>query len=148
MTVRVSVRRDLKPLSRRLRVPDRNEMLTCGHSVEEGLKFGFENSKPCLSIIINGNPVGIFGVVPTTVEGLGAVWLAGTPEMVSTRHRFRFLRESKKWLNELFQDYKVLGNYIDSRNTVHVEWIKWMGFEIKETMDIDGVPFYRFFKEK
>jgi hypothetical protein len=135
------------PLARRLRWPDRQEMLTAGTSVEEGLKFGFKHSNPCLTITLNGNPVGIFGVIPTSVEGLGAVWLVGTPKMVAPKNRFRFLRESKKWLAELNGRYRILGNYIDSRNTVHVAWVKWLGFEIKEETMIDGVPFYRFSKE-
>jgi len=122
-------------------------MMTYGVSVEDGLKFGFENSDPCLTIVEQGTPVGIFGVVPTSVEGLGAIWLVGTPAMVEPKNRFRFLRESRGWLHKLHQKYPKLGNYIDSRNEVHVDWIKWMGFKIEEETQINGVPFYRFMKE-
>lgn len=115
--------------------------------MEEGLKFAFENSKPCMTIVHKGKPVGIFGVVPTSVEGLGGIWLVGTPEMTAPENRMRFLRESKKWVDRFHEQYPTLGNYIDSRNTVHVEWVKWLGFQIHEETLINGVPFYMFSKE-
>lgn len=148
MKIRPSIARDLKPLSRRLRTPDKMEMLAYGITVEEGLKSGFENSDPCMTIIERGNPVGIFGVVPTADENMGAIWLVGTPAMVSGKNRFWFLRNSPLWVQKFHSRYPKLGNYIDSRNKVHIDWIKWLNFEIIGETDINGIPFYLFMKER
>jgi hypothetical protein len=44
------------------------------------------------------------------------------------RDRRTFLRKSKEQLQQLFSNYSVLFNVVDARNTVHIRWIKHMGF--------------------
>ena len=43
---------------------------------------------------------------------------------------------------------KILWNFIDSRNTVHLRWIKWCGFKLINKKYIDKIKFYEFIRIK
>lgn len=62
-------------------------------------------------------------------EGVGRIWLLATDELVNDKQNaLQFLRQAKPRLAEMLQRYEVLFNYADARNTVHVKWLRWMGF--------------------
>ena len=44
--------------------------------------------------------------------------------------------------------YPILWNFIDSRNEIHLRWIKWCGFKIINERYIDNVKFYEFIRIK
>ena len=44
--------------------------------------------------------------------------------------------------------FPVLFNYIDSRNQLHLTWLKWCGFKIINEKKFNDVLFYGFLKEK
>ena len=86
-------------------------------------------------------PVGIF-----VVTADGSIWLLATPEIY--RIRFSFLRECKKVVNLLNRKYKLLWNYVDCRNELHIRWLKWCGFTFlrKINYGVNQKPFYEFVK--
>ena len=44
--------------------------------------------------------------------------------------------------------FPILFNYIDSRNKLHLTWLKWCGFKIINEKMFNKVLFYGFYKEK
>lgn len=40
-----------------------------------------------------------------------------------------FCKIANALIDALLGQYHILVNYVDARNTVHVKWLKWMGFE-------------------
>lgn len=107
---------------------------------------GFHYSKPCLTVDDeHGNPCLMMGVVPTEDPMVGAIWLLSSD--IITRHPVTFLRQSKPMLQRFHQDYPVLCNAVDARNTVHIKWLKWLGFTFINTVSGDGegnLPFHTF----
>jgi hypothetical protein len=72
----------------------------------------------------DGHPLCIGGCVP--YQGRGVIWLLATDAILG--ERINFLRSSRWWVDKLQAEYPVLTNAVDERNTVHIEWLKWLGF--------------------
>ncbi len=96
--------------------------------------------------LASGEVVALFGVAPTNEPKLGAVWLMGSEKIKAIR--FVFLRHSKTWLRELSTGFQLLGNFVDARNTLHVEWLAWLGFRFLRRAPIgrNGEEFLEFVK--
>ena len=95
----------------------------------------------------NGERVGLCGVVPSPLENSGVVWMCATDDIY--QHQMAFLRRSKAALDYLAEDYLLLHNYVDARNTLHIKWLKWMGFTfISEQKDYGAEKrlFYEFLR--
>lgn len=62
--------------------------------------------------------------------------------------RSQFLRECRRYLAGMEQLYPVLFNLIDERNTVHMRWLRWMGFTFirRTTYGHEQRPFLEFIK--
>lgn len=92
-----------------------------------------------------GVPVAIGGV-DASIPSVGTVWMTSTDDIV--KHRIKFLRElSKPMLELLHQDYPILTNMVDARNTLHIRWLRWLGFTVLRRIEKWGahsVPFYEF----
>ena len=140
---RLTTIEDLKFLAPRLRYEDKREILdSTGLNPYQAVSECFNSSEICLTIVDTKNiPVGIFGVTED-----GAIWLLATPEI--NRIRFSFLRESRKVVNLLNQKYKILWNYVDCRNDLHLRWLKWCGFSFLRKINhgVNQKPFYEFVK--
>lgn len=127
--VRRSQPTDVPVVADGMRQADRDEVSVGGGTPKEALLLGLLTSKPCMTICgPDDRPVGMYGV-SAQGDGVGAVWLLGTDELVQRKDiRLRFLREVKAHLAALLQEYTVLWNCVDARNEVHVRWIRWAGF--------------------
>ena len=102
------------------------------------------NTENPFTIIDGSTPAGIFGVAPIE-PGVGAIWLLGTDALV--RGKWRFLRQSKKWMNHVSDGYDLLFNYVDERNYLHIRWIAWLGFSFiyrHEKYGVEQRPFLEF----
>ena len=72
-----------------------------------------------------GEVVCIIGVRSIT-NTIGQVWLLASPRI--EKLSIPFLRNSRI-VTELFtKDHKLLFNYVDARNKLHIKWLKWCGF--------------------
>ena len=140
---RLSTHKDCKKLSRSLRFEDKREILDgAGQTPYQALLKGYASSEICLTIVDTENiPVGMFGVG----EG-GLIWLLATPEI--KRIRFSFLRESRQVVELLNKKYRLLWNYVDCRNELHLRWLKWCGFKFLRKLNygVNQKPFYEFIK--
>ena len=141
--IRKTILEDLDYLAPRLRFEDKREILDgTGLNPYQALTASFNCSDISLTIVDTKNiPVGIFGV-----SADGAIWLLATPEI--KRIRFSFLRESRKVVNLLNKKYKILWNYVDCRNDLHLRWLKWCGFSFLRKINhgVNQKPFYEFIK--
>jgi len=123
--VRFSSSDDLSYLSDHLRLADRKELEAHGVPPLPALTMGFQSSLPCYTIEHGGTPIAMFGVAPRD-EDIGFIWLLGTDE-ISTISR-QFLRESRDWLEKISSPYKMVCNMVHEENTVHIKWLKFLGF--------------------
>lgn len=127
---RPSVPADIPIVANNMRAADLAELRAHDRdSPQETLLCGLLTSKPCMTICkADGTPVAMWGVTPQT-EDVGLAWLLGTEDLVQDRAtRLRFLREVKAQVTKVMRTYRVLWNCVDARNTVHIRWIRWMGF--------------------
>jgi hypothetical protein len=99
-----------------------------GHTPQESLLHSFFQGNPCMTMIgRDGRPMGMWGVVPQRSD-VGAIWMLCTDDLVRDRlNSMRFLREAKTHLDRVQQKYRVLFNFADARNVVHIKWLRWMG---------------------
>ncbi len=120
---------DIKFISKNLREADRNEIKAVLGTNENyfALLRGFMTSKPCYTMLGEDNePFGVCGAVPTGDKLSAAIWMMATDGL--DRYGRLFARESRKALEDLNTKYPVLFNAVDARNTVHIRWLKWLGF--------------------
>lgn len=133
-------------LKDRLRAADRRELQALGRNPGDSLADGFDKSKPhAFTLDRRGHPVAIFGCVPVPAPvRFGSVWMLATDELREVR--FSFLRHSRRWLQRITQDCRVSGNLVDSRNTLHVRWILWLGYRFLRRVQVGSVEFWEFAK--
>lgn len=132
----------------RMREADRQEVLAAsGQSPFGALVHGAQVTKTLYTVVDDrGYPCAMFGVVPGN-NGHGSVWLLGTDALTRGKMRKQFVHHSEDWLSNLQSQYSVLSNVIDERNTVHIDWLKRMGFQFThrfERYGYEGRPFLYF----
>lgn len=92
-----------------------------------------------------GEPVGLFGVDPTHVPEVGTIWMCSTDSI--NKHKHEFLVQSRPYLWALNDEFPILTNMVDARNTLHHRWLKWLGFAFLQRIEKWGarsVPFIEF----
>lgn len=110
-----------------LREADLLEIKASGYNARQSLDRGLRCSYPCLAVEVDGRCCGMFGVVADgRYRGAGNIWFLGTDRILKVK--MQFLRESRKWLDEITKDYRSVSNYIHQDNTLHIKWLKWLGF--------------------
>jgi hypothetical protein len=144
--VRLSTYEDAASLAPRLRPADVQELLAAGStSALEALNDGVRYSQPCLSIVdMEDTVVTMFGVTPSGNPDVGFAWLLSSDAL--DKHKIKFLRQSKVWLEYLHSRHPLLTNYVDARNVVHIAWLRWLGFRfLREVqMGSGNHTFYEF----
>ena len=141
---RVSTLEDMSYLSKSLRYEDKREVEALGHTPEKALALGFGSSSICRSIIDkHGTPVGVYGVIPLS-DKIGQIWMLGSPGLIKIKTAF--LKQSRSEVEGMNSMYPHLCNFIDSRNDIHLKWIRWCGFKIIGEKMINSVKFFEFCK--
>jgi hypothetical protein len=148
--VEPSHNRDAHPIATRLRPADRAEIsAVTRQSPLQVLVDGINESNICFTIkrSSDGRPCGVFGAGggggghPQDTRS-GMVWLLGTDDL--TLNGRTFLRYSRSFLNEMKKHYSFLYNVIDARNSVHIRWLGWMGFDFIKVIPRWGVEHRKF----
>ena len=94
----------------------------------------------------DGRPVLIFGVARLG-PGLGSPWLMASPKVAA--HGRQIARLTRPLVDALQDDYPVLTNYADTRNELHLRWLRWAGFSLTRVTTAyatDGTPFVEFIR--
>jgi hypothetical protein len=143
---RPAVLADCQALAVAIREEDRKEIWH-GYRVSpiEAFLIGFENSDKPYTAVWQDRPIFMFGV--SGIKGdTGVPWLLGTDDI--KRVRKSFLRHCRTYLEEMHSDYPLLVNQVWAKNTVHIQWLMWLGFEFDEPQHFgpDNELFIRFHK--
>ena len=140
-----SVPEDVEYLGSRLRQADIDEITANGGlTPHEALEAGLANSTICQSAHYKGEPFLMFGAAPV-LDNVGLVWMLGSD--VISKAWLPVLRRSRDCLQELHDEFDLLFNYVDARNTVHIKWLRWLGFSfinLHPEFGVGRLPFYEF----
>jgi hypothetical protein len=130
----------------RIREADKNEVETgTGMPVTVALMGACERSEECwlVSQAGTGKPIAIFGLVESFHSGI--VWMVATNLLM--KYPVRLMKISKRVIERWNQKHSLLHNFVDSRNEVHIEWLKHMGFVFNDSGQmLNGVNFWYFYK--
>lgn len=147
--VRAAKAADCFEIARFMREEDRTEIAYNSRSTPlEALQRGLKLSEICKTITFNGTPIAMFGVVRDTEKHwIGIPWMLATPEI--GRIRKSFLRRAKDELDKLSFGFRMLSNAVWAGNTIHILWLRWMGFhmEIDKPVVQNGTLFYPFWRD-
>jgi hypothetical protein len=148
LTVRRARLTDAALLAPRLREADLQEIaaVTTEQPVEL-LERSIRCSVPCHAVLdAQELLLALFGAAPDArKQEAGWVWMLGSTDL--EKHTVAFLRQGPYWIEQLHERYRVLGNWIDARNEVHIRWLRWCGFQLLQRDERHGVqqrPFYEF----
>ena len=134
---------DIKYLAPRLRQSDKEEILaSVGLTPYEALMIGYLENVIVFTIVnFENKPVAIFGIKDVG-NNIGGIWLLATDKLKDIQ--YSFLRENKKVIDFLNTKYKILWNFVDCRNSLHIKWLKWCGFKFinKQKYGVLNKPFY------
>ena len=140
---RLTTLEDIKYLAPRLRRTDKEEILAgIGATPYHALLIGYFECVIVFTIVNPKNePVGIFGVTDCG-DGTATIWLLATDGLAKIQ--IAFLKECRKVVNVLNKKYKILWNFVDCRNQLHIKWLKWCGFKFlrKTNYGVLQKPFY------
>ena len=145
--LRLATADDANLFADKLREADKEEIRAAsGWSSVDALSYGIAKSNVTfVAETEDGEPICIFGVSEHPLQkGWGIPWMVGT-DLIQD-YFVAFLRDGKQTLLPLITTlYPNLVNLVDSRNTVHIRWLRLMGFEIDTRpmiMTDPNVPFY------
>lgn len=130
-----------------LRAADVAEVWAAGQVTPlEALERGIGASPgTCWAGFIDGEPVAIFGVTTASLlSGIGVPWMLGTD--LIEKHQVTFLRHCRPIVARWREDFAVLINMVDARNTTAHRWLRWLRFELGEPQPHgpEGLPFIPF----
>ena len=139
--VRPAHRRDAVEIYGDLRPDDLMEIEALGLCPMKAILSSVDVSEKCYTIWVEDKPVGIFGIARAADElPTGFPWLMGTPGIMDVG--WQFLRESRKWLEELADGFDLLTNIVHEDNELSVKWLRFLGMQFIERKP----PFLEFAK--
>ena len=138
---------DAIDIAARLREADREEiqaLLGLPPSLVLPAAVG-EGRAVCVAGLLEDNkPEIIFGLDPVDGHPDTAVgWMVSTPRIFE--HAGKFAPASKAIHASCHEAFPLIVNFIDARNTRHIEWCKWLGFKVLRRIENFGaasLPFY------
>ncbi len=144
---RLSVPADALYLAPRLRPEDVREVEALGDSPLSALEAGL-TGHTCLSIVNHGGEVvGMCGINhdPAFGSSQAAVWLLASPGLVKIQREF--MRQTRPVLEMFHESFPLLWNLVDTRNEVHLRWLRYFGFiflRLHPHVGPTDTPFYEF----
>lgn len=129
-----------------MRQEDRDEIWHLARVLpEEALVGGLMSCEYNRTVLLDGKVVCMFGIGGTKGE-VGVPWMLASDLLLKIRKPF--LRECKEFLREMSEGFPSLSNVAWSKNTTHIKWLRWLGFEIKPAIPMgpDGELYHEFSK--
>lgn len=134
---------DVIAVLRNLREADRREAQAVLGDMERLYHCTIEGEVYVSTIEGDEVPFLLFGVSPDPLSTAGRVWLLAT-DRVSAAPRAA-IRLAREWLPRWHSKHPTLHNVADCRNTLHLRWLKLMGFSFGGKTDVNGLPFQYFY---
>ena len=116
-----------------MREEDMMECIGLMHHPKDAIDVSFEISTKCYSVRSEEGLHCCFGVAPR--DNVGVVWLLGTRKLPKIRKYF--LKNSKRYVDELMIGFDYLTNVIMKTNTLSYRWLQWLGAEFNDC-HLDG----------
>ena len=151
--VRPSIESDCDYIADNIRKADQRECDLWELHPKDSMSMGFRYSLQPLTVVDrNGNPAAMFGVTQTDAPGFdknsdATIWLLGTDELFT--FPVEIVRQSSMWIDHICRPLAAkhghVGNWVDERNTKHVDWLIWVGF-VKTSSSTKGdttISYYR-----
>lgn len=127
-----------------IRDKDRAEVWAAsGRNPEDVLTSGLDHGAH--TVFADGKVALIYGLqVSSPITKVGCPWMLTTTEV--EKHKKLFLVLTRRMIQHWNKEHRLLFNYVDSRYTEAVRWLKWVGFTVHpaEPFGPFGVPFHRF----
>ena len=134
--------RDITQLIRNIRQKDRDEVLASHGTVSQAIKCALRQSEYAFTLRARGRLLGICGLVPVSVMGsIGMPWWLSTKSV--DRYPITFYRASKIFIDSAHEQYDTLQNFVDTRYTQALNWLRRIGFEVDHNTieELRGVRF-------
>lgn len=134
-------------LAAALRQQDLDELVAWGYPDAAGaIRSSVESSVWCRTALVDGQVAAITGLGQGGTEEapFGIPWLLGTD--LVPRHRRVLARYARDYIPLMLQVYPRLVNHVHARNTVAVQWLRHIGFTLREPHihQPTGEPFHVF----
>lgn len=146
-TIRPSVPEDCIAIAKNMREQDKMEAWSALRlSPIEMAQHSFSKSLVSMTIF-HETPVAMFGIMPKDMS-TGILWMLTTKGLETIGRPF--VRNCKKWFNDMLEIYPVLIGTVDLRNKVSVRWLTYLGCEWGEPhlFGEDNIPFKCFYFRK
>jgi hypothetical protein len=146
--IRPSIETDCAELAFHLRKEDLLEVFhASGKDPLLAIQQGFAISQETVTVTLDGRVVLMAGIVGVTGYA-GAPWMLATDDLPKIRKTF--LRDGGHLRDRWLAQYKYLENKVWTRNTTHVQWLRWMGFNFAppEVYGVSGELFQRFYMKE
>ncbi|MEE9598140.1 MAG: hypothetical protein V3V96_15320 [Acidiferrobacterales bacterium] len=121
----------------------------CRYTPEQAVKVSVDGTPNPITILRDGEVVGIYGVgKQTLLGGLGIPWMLRTDLPVG--HTRKFYRSMRKMVDDMNTRADYLLNYVDVRNRTSVSWLSRVGFTLHDPVPYgpDELLFHPFTWEK
>lgn len=128
-----------------MRAEDVQEIWHASRSLPlDALLRGYRDSEQPYAIERNGRVVALFGVVAYPGQG-ASPWMLATDDLKRCKS---LLRECRRRLDGYLTEHGYLANAVWSKNAVHIEWIKWLGFHFQGEDIRNGEAFLHFHRTR
>lgn len=118
---------DILYLASRIRDEDKRECSITGeHPAVSMFRALDEGDETVTFLELDGTPFGIGGSFCPTSEDGAFVWALLTPAV--KHNAVALCRYSRRWLDQVLALYGRAHTWADSRNEIHIRWLKWLGF--------------------
>ena len=145
-TIRSSVVKDCALIGMNMREQDAEEIWNYDRSFPvQAVVKSFKKSMVTMTIEHDGNPIAMFGIFPKDMS-TGTLWMFTTDGIKANGFGRPFVRNCKKWFNDMLEIYPTLEGCVDLRNQESIRWLTYIGvtWGNVEAMGIDNKPFRRF----
>jgi len=135
---------DVEELLARMRAADRIECDATGvEGWEAGLFDAARAGVMCWAARAGDRLLCLFGAT-RIADGIGAVWMLGTDELVHFSKRL--MKTVPGYLQQMLDAFPVLMNFVHASNRTSVQWLRRLGFRLfpAEPYGKHGQLFHRF----
>lgn len=146
--VRDSTPTDIAYLRNNLKPSDVEEIWASHHLMPyEALQEGLANSLECLTVLKEGVPLAMFGIVAIAEPEKAIIWMLSSPDLHKVG--LEFIRHTAGFVGFFFHkypQYKTFFNFVDERNKLSVRWLSRTGAVLSEAKPFgaEQMPFHYF----
>lgn len=132
-----------------LRALDRAEVEAASGDVERTVLLSLRITPGAMGAFTRaGEAICYWGAAPMNLLSEVAVpWLLGTDLLSRPLFARTALRRARLEVRGYCEQYRLLVNYVDARNTPSIRWLRRVGFTIEPAAPhgVAGLPFHRFY---